>query len=150
MLKQKLNKNEEVILLKYLEKLENSFKIESVILFGSLTKGRSNYKSDIDLLIVTDDMGDDWFQRHQNAYSISKGKVQPFVITTEEFIKSLKNRQTIVWEALADGIILYDRGVAKRISEQFQQLINSRALERMNKGWHILKPELIGNFEFEV
>ncbi len=57
MLNQKLKPDEESILKEYLEKLENNFEINAVILFGSITKGKSNYKSDIDLLIISDHMG---------------------------------------------------------------------------------------------
>ena len=38
-----------------LQLLEN-YNIDTIILFGSTAKGTSNYRSDFDLVIVTDDM----------------------------------------------------------------------------------------------
>jgi len=63
----------------FLKNVLSTYNIETVILFGSVAKGTYNYRSDIDLLIVTNDMGSDWFERHQKAYSMSIGLVQPFV-----------------------------------------------------------------------
>lgn len=151
MLNQKFKPDEESVLLEYIEKLENQFKIDAAIVFGSITKGKSNYKSNIDLLIISDHMVENWFELHQKAYSLLKGKIQPFVITTNEFLNALKNRQTIIWEALADGIIVCDdTGITKAVMKQFHDLIDESALKRMNKGWNILKPELIDEFTFRI
>ena len=121
----------------FLKQLLAKFKIETVFLFGSLAKGTSNYRSDADLLIVSDDMGNDWFERHKNAFSLSIGFVQPFVISTTEFVNAIENRQTIIWEALADGLLLVDHGLGKKQMEMFHNLIMNGNLKRLPKGWEI-------------
>jgi len=121
----------------FLQQLLSKYEIETVLLFGSLARGTSNYRSDADLLIVSDDMGNDWFERHQNAFSLSIGFVQPFVISTNEFVNAIENRQTIIWEALADGLLLIDNGLGEEQMKRFQELIRKGNLKRLKKGWQI-------------
>lgn len=120
-----------------MEKLLTKYNIDVLILFGSVAKGLDNYRSDIDVLIVSDDMGRDWFERHQNAYSLSIGLIQPFVLTKNQFENAIENRQTIVWEALTDGKLLKDTGIGKLMIQRFNKLIENGEIERMKKGWKI-------------
>jgi len=122
----------------FCQQLLEKYHIDVIIIFGSTAKGTNTYRSDFDLIIVTDDMGDDWFIRHQNAMALSIGLVQPFVLTKQEFLNAIENRQTLVWEALVDGIILYDTGIGKEQIQYFQKLLQNGKIKRLDKGWHIL------------
>jgi len=122
----------------FCKQLLEKYNIETIILFGSTAKGTNTYRSDFDLLIVTDDIGADWFIRHQNAFALSIGLVQPFVLTRQEFSHAVENRQTIVWEALVDGIILQDSGLGREQIQRFQKLLQNGKIERLNKWWRIL------------
>ncbi len=82
-------------------------------------------------------MGRDWFERHQNAYSLSIGLIQPFVLTKKQFENAIENRQTIVWEALTDGKLLKDTGIGKLMIQRFNKLIENGEIKRMKKGWKI-------------
>lgn len=64
------------------------------------------------------DMGQDWFTRHQNAFTLSIGLLQLF-LTPEEFSHAIENRQTLVWEAITDGILLYDPGFGLEQIQRF-------------------------------
>lgn len=121
----------------FMEKLLTKYNIDVLILFGSVVKGLDNYRSDIDVLIVSDDMGRDWFERHQNAYSLSIGLIQPFVLTKKQFENAIENRQTIIWEALTDGKLLKDTGIGKLMIQKFEKLIENGEIKRMKKGWKI-------------
>ncbi|MFQ5820198.1 MAG: nucleotidyltransferase domain-containing protein [Candidatus Heimdallarchaeota archaeon] len=122
----------------FCKQLLEKYNIETIILFGSTAKGTNNYRSDFDLIIVTDDMGEDWFIRHRKVFALSIGLIQPFVLTREEFSHAVENRQTIVWEALVDGIILHDNGLGREQIQRFQKLLQKGEIERLNKGWRIL------------
>jgi predicted nucleotidyltransferase len=126
----------------FLKQLLAKYKVETVLLFGSLAKGTSNYRSDADLLIVSDDMGTDWFERHQNAFLLSIGFVQPFVMSTNEFVSAIENRQTIIWEALADGLLLIDHGRGKEQMDRLQELIRNGSLKRLARGWQISNDDI--------
>lgn len=119
------------------KQLFERYTIETIILFGSTAKGTDNYRSDFDLLIVTNDMGEDWFTRHRNAFALSIGLVQPFVLTPQEFSNAVENRQTLVWEAMVDGLLLYDRGLGQEQINRFQKLLQNGQIERLHKGWRI-------------
>ena len=43
---------------KYIEKISEHYKIESIILFGSYVKGAENEDSDIDIAIISSDFSD--------------------------------------------------------------------------------------------
>ena len=122
----------------FCKQLLERYTIEALILFGSTAKGTANYRSDFDVLIVTNNMGEDWFTRHRNAFALSIGLVQPFVLTPQEFSHAIENRQTLVWEAMADGILLYDHGLGREQIQRFQKLLQNGQIERLHKGWRIL------------
>ena len=50
-------------LIDFLRKFYSNYLAEFIILFGSSAKGNFNYKSDIDLLIVSDSIQGDYFER---------------------------------------------------------------------------------------
>ncbi len=67
-----------------------------VLVFGSLVKGKWNFQSDIDVLIISDNLPKDFEKRGEIRTKI-KSKINPFspfqlhLVTKEEFEKWYKN-----------------------------------------------------------
>ena len=49
--------------IEYCKRVNQKFKLKRVILFGSRSRGDFYAKSDIDLLLISDEFPEDWFKR---------------------------------------------------------------------------------------
>lgn len=123
----------------FLDALRTSYAVRAVVVFGSAAKGSWNYRSDFDVLIVSDSMGDTWYDRALKAYEVSEGKIQPFVVTSEEFRAAVESRRYILWEALHDGIVVEDDGIFSGMRGLLLGLIADGVIAKRTNGWAILQ-----------
>lgn len=97
--------NEEVMkrIEKYIDKISNYYKIETIILFGSYAKGTENEDSDIDIAIISSDFND-MVQDGADLIGYTWGidtRIEPHPIKTEDY----KNISTpFVQEIINTGI----------------------------------------------
>ena len=96
------------IIREFSRKVRVDFKIDKVIFFGSRTGKRYNDYSDIDLIIVSDDFkGMNFIDRAANMYNYWSFDVPvDFICYTPVEFRALKNRISVVSEALKNGIII--------------------------------------------
>ena len=74
---------------KYIEKISEHYKIESIILFGSYVKGAENEDSDIDIAIISSDFSD-IIEDGANLIGLTwkiDTRIEPHPITTEDYQK---------------------------------------------------------------
>ena len=91
---------------KFIERIKKEFKIEIIIFFGSRAIGKQLRDSDIDLIIISKDFRRmNFIERATKMYDFWEldYPVDFLCYTPEEFNK-LKNRITIVREAVEGGI----------------------------------------------
>ncbi len=72
---------------KYIEKISEHYKIESIILFGSYVKGAENEDSDIDIAIISSDFSD-IIEDGANLIGLTwkiDNIIEPHPITKEDF-----------------------------------------------------------------
>lgn len=74
---------------KYIEKISQYYKVETIILFGSYAKGTENEDSDIDIAIISSDFSDiieDGAKLIGLTWKIDT-RIEPHPITTEDYEK---------------------------------------------------------------
>ncbi|TEB15229.1 Nucleotidyltransferase domain protein [Pelotomaculum sp. FP] len=85
-------KNYEISIRKYLEKLKSkNIRVKKAILFGSLVIGNYNEDSDIDLAIVSPDLGRDRFKESLLLKKITRGidlDISPRPYSVEQYQKA--------------------------------------------------------------
>ncbi len=91
------------------------FDPEQVILFGSYARGEGSEHSDVDLLVIL--RGADSQQRRGNPIrrAIAECFVLPVdvVIRTPEAVERHRNNpHSLIYQALGEGVVLYERRVA--------------------------------------
>jgi len=121
----------------FLKNLLKNFDVEFIILFGSLAKGTWNYRSDIDLLIVSNSINGDYFERLLKVQKLSPGGIDIFLYTLNEFEEMLNNFRLITIEPLASGQILYDKGIGLKLMQKVKMWIKTGILTQVKNGWKI-------------
>jgi len=139
-----------------LKKLLNSLlfvfkdKLFSVVVYGSVARAQAKHDSDIDLLIVIDNLPKSRFERIKlfNAIedSLEKDLIElynkGYSITFSPIIKSPKEAQRIsplYLDMVEDAIIIYDKnGFFESILKRLLEILNKLGAERIwvGKGWY--------------
>jgi len=91
-------------LYRYLHELLAIIKPKCVVLFGSTARGDWDAYSDIDVLIVSDDLPDDFFKSLAILYKPRRGRVQPFGYTTTKVEEMIVNRNSFIINAIKGAI----------------------------------------------
>lgn len=89
---------------RYLNELSAIIKPKCIVLFGSTARGDWDAYSDIDILIVSDDLPDDFFKSLTILYKPRRGRVQPFGYNTAKVEKMIVNGNSFVINALRNAI----------------------------------------------
>lgn len=95
------------------------YSLKLVVLFGSRARGDYTNESDVDLLVVADNLMKDPRESFIQLYDPDYPLVNPVGLNTETFLKKLGEGSTFILEILEDGKILYADG------EFLQEVMNS-------------------------
>ncbi|MCF8316976.1 MAG: nucleotidyltransferase domain-containing protein [Ignavibacteriales bacterium] len=93
------------------ELLVNNFDLSKIILFGSQSRGTADSKSDVDLLIISDEVKDK-FSAMTSIRKVLLGLNYGFdviILSSSEFERDKKFPGTIARYAEAEGTLLYER-----------------------------------------
>lgn len=116
---------------------KNGGKIVSVVLFGSMAKETYTIHSDYDLLIVVSEERLDLKDRFYEYSKYSDGWVEAFVYTVEEVREMFRDKNTLILEALKDGVTLYDKGFWENLRKEFEELLRCGIVTPKKDGWII-------------
>jgi len=113
------------------------FQPRTIILFGSYARGDFTESSDIDLCLIADKMPKEELPRRTlpDMPKIPKLKVIGFL--PEEFLEYIRTIRFLAFDIVADGIIIYDDGLYRKIREAFDDVIRTYGICRQRHGWKI-------------
>jgi len=121
------------VLEKYLSELKKELDLKLVILFGSLARGDWKESSDIDLLIVSDDLSDD---PAENFIKLKRGCVEPHGFNSKRFLDELEKPNLVILDALEYGKrLIADRKFMKLVESKFQEVKKKYGLKRVKGTW---------------
>jgi predicted nucleotidyltransferase len=120
---------------KYIEALK-ILKPKLVILHGSIARKEFGLGSDVDLIVVSDNLPDKIMDRIKLLYEIDETKA-PLDIKgykSKEIRKMIKKGNPLIMDAMEDGIILFaDENFLKEILEFYKE--ERKNFKRIEKGW---------------
>ena len=105
-----------------------------ILLFGSRAKQEFHKDSDIDILIVSENLSDEVRERASDYFSDSL-PVQPFVMTPAELLERIDKLDFLVFDAFEDGLILYSDMDMDTVNERLKASKELFSLKRVKSGW---------------
>lgn len=108
-----------------------------LVLFGSMARGDWSGGSDYDLLIgLTYDDGKRFIDRLED-FSPQEGNIEVFPYSLSEWQQMFAEYHTLFLEALAHGIVLWDRGAFSRMRKTFEEWLQSGKVTPWRNRWKI-------------
>ena len=127
---------------KITEKLINmSFEIKAVVLYGSYARKTHEEDSDIDILIVSDQVNP---KRHRRGKEITiiKGSIalrlplDILLLTSTECLLNFRNCNLLFLDIAWEGIVLLDEDdFLKGLIEEAKEYISERGIKKFDDGW---------------
>jgi len=102
----------------YANKLKEEIGPLTAILYGSFARGNFNLGSDIDVLIISNNLPLNPLKRMELLYRCISGGIEPKGYTQAEFISMLKLQNPIALNTLQNGVILLDNSFWERLTHQ--------------------------------
>lgn len=121
------------VLEKYLEEIRRELDLKLVILFGSIVKGDWKEDSDIDLLIVSDDLSDD---PGENFARLKRYCIDPHAFSTKRFLEELQRPNLLILDAMQYGKrIAADERFTKIVEGLFEEVKRRFGLRWTGETW---------------
>ncbi|MBC7080809.1 MAG: nucleotidyltransferase domain-containing protein [Thermoplasmatales archaeon] len=123
-------------ILKYVEKLKEKLGAKLIILYGSIAKGNFGVGSDIDILIVSDALPENFLERLKVLFLLNESfaPIEAIGYKSDEFRKMVVNAHPIALDALYEGIILHkDEKYEKEIRKIFREVM--KRVRKEDFGW---------------
>jgi hypothetical protein len=125
---------------RYIKKIVRTLKPKAVIIYGSAAKGSYGAGSDIDILVISENLPKNFLERLKTLYEIdtTNAPIQPIAYTPQEFERMLNKKHLTALEALEYGLIVYDDGYIQEVVKKFNEM-RKRELTRTEEGWEIIE-----------
>lgn len=117
-------------------------KLFSVVLFGSYAEGKEGEYSDIDMLIITDEIYRDWREKRRKEVLLRKEAsatvpVSPKIMTEKELNSAINNCNPFILNVMVSGRALYDSGVFAAAKERFGHIEGKKAARTPEGYWEV-------------
>lgn len=114
-----------------------------MMLFGSVAKGKAkpfkSYESDIDLIVIIEDLPDDFEKRLLYKMKMEEGtrsRIQAIWMTPGELEEHIKAKAEYILDVIDDGIILFDpyNFLEKKKTDLLKEL-EKKGVTKLKWGW---------------
>jgi predicted nucleotidyltransferase len=123
--------------------LKNSrfpFTISGAVLFGSQAKGHHTRDSDVDLLVVAENINPRLHRRKKEIlelkHSLPNMPLDILLLTTTEVVSNFTNHNPLFLSIAEDGIIIKDKGnFLFDLMQKTREYIEIKGIKRITDGW---------------
>ncbi|MDP3105974.1 MAG: nucleotidyltransferase domain-containing protein [Candidatus Methanoperedens sp.] len=105
------------------------------ILYGSMARGDNNLWSDIDFLVISDNLPDNPLKRLEFLYSLADTAIEVKGYTRNEFLKMIEKRNPMALDALDEGKVIVDDGFWEVARDKFEEVKKRYELVKEHKSW---------------
>ena len=116
------------------------FTVSGAVLFGSLAKGSFTRDSDIDLLVVAENINPKLHRRKKEMMAIKRsfpGKaLDVLLLSPKEVISNFANHNPLFLDIAEDGIIIKDeKNFLRDLIKKTREYIEVKRIKRIKDGW---------------
>lgn len=130
------NMNEATDILKeYSKVLSSKLGKFTGILYGSMARGDYNLWSDIDFLVISDELPENPLKKLEFLYSLTEIPIEVKGYTRNEFLKMVEKRNPIALDALVEGKVIVDDGFWEIAKYKFEETKKKYELIKEDKHW---------------
>ncbi|VVB88310.1 Nucleotidyltransferase domain protein [uncultured archaeon] len=105
------------------------------VLYGSMARGDSNLWSDIDFLVISDNLPENPLKRLELLYSLTVTSIEVKGYTRNEFLKMIEKRNPLALDAVVEGKVVEDDGFWKVARNKFEEVRKRYELVKKHKSW---------------
>lgn len=121
---------------RFCENIIKTLNPSAIILYGSLARGDYKKGSDVDIIIIAENLPQEFTERIEFLLRFSTGgPIEPRGYTPQEFLKMIEEAHGTVLDAVAYGIVLYDRDFIEKAEKLFKKTVKTLKLKRVINGW---------------
>ena len=120
----------------YVETLKEALRPKLVLLYGSVAKGTFGLGSDVDILVIAENLPRNPNERLKLLYELDRTRapIDAKAYTPEEVKKMLLKGHPLIMDALSDGKVLYaDKEYLTKLMKMFKAA--KRKFRRFERGW---------------
>jgi HEPN domain-containing protein/predicted nucleotidyltransferase len=123
------------------------FKIKASVLFGSFARGTFTADSDIDILVVSDEINPRKQSRGKNVAQIkeclsSEHPLDILLLTSNECLSNFRNHNPLFLDIAWEGVILLDENnFLKTLIVETRSYISEKNILKLTDGWIFPVPE---------
>jgi HEPN domain-containing protein/predicted nucleotidyltransferase len=123
------------------------FKVRASVLYGSFARGTSGEHSDIDILMVSDEIN---LRKHRRGKEIAQIKeclslghpLDILLLTGKECISNFRNHNPLFLDIAWEGRILFDENnFLKTLIDETRSYISEKNIQKLSDGWLFPVPE---------
>jgi predicted nucleotidyltransferase len=122
---------------RYITRLKRRLQPLSIILYGSTALGTQGVGSDIDLLVISDRLPDNFLERLRILGELNgtTAPIEALGYTPKEFRGMLRRLHATALSAVEDGIAMHDTGFFKEERAFYRRLKRRLHITRVEGGW---------------
>lgn len=114
--------------------------VVGAVIFGSRAKGTARTVSDIDLLVVCNNINNKRHRRGEEIASIKKDlpglPVDVLLFTPQEVESNFRNHNPLFLDIAEEGVVLIDNhGWLQKLIEETREYIKQRGIKKTDHGW---------------
>ncbi len=121
----------------YCKRVIEKLKPRSIILFGSIATGKYGEWSDVDILIISEELPSNFLQRLRVLSELNPtlAPIEAIGYTPSEFMQMLERRHPTALDSAVDGKPLHDDGFFTQAKQAFDRVKARYDLVRIERGW---------------
>ena len=121
----------------YCEKIKKRFNTRAIILFGSYARKDFYDDSDIDIIVISDELPEKILDRIYVLMKMNNSSIpiEPHGFTSKEFIRMIRHISITALDAMFEGLVLYDDGFIGDAGEEYEKALRLYDMEKTDYGW---------------
>jgi len=122
---------------KYIKAVKKSLNPKCIVLYGSLARKDYNERSDVDLIIISDDLPEHPLERLKILFDLNNtsAPIEPLGYRSKEFEMMIEKRRVTAIFAMEEGIPLFGESYFKRLKGRYQEMKERTGLVREGNVW---------------